>query len=158
MRAQVPFFGHVVSHQGVDVDPAKTEAVENWPTRTNLKDVHAFLGLASYYHRYIPGFSTVAAPMTNLTQQGVDLVWNDACEGPFRTLKTALVMAPVLAYPTREGYFMLSTDASDVGIGAVLEQEQEDGGQVVKKVIGYPPRLKVTHNAATAPLTKNCWQ
>ncbi len=75
--------------------------------------------------------------MTNLTRQGVDLVWDDACEGAFRTLKAALISAPVLAYPTREGHFTLSTDASDVGIGAVLEQDQEEGGQVVKRVIAY---------------------
>ncbi len=75
--------------------------------------------------------------MTNLMRHGVDLVWNDACEGAFRTLKAALVFKSVLAYPTREGHFILSTDASDVRIGAVLKQEQEDGGQVVKKVIAY---------------------
>ncbi len=75
--------------------------------------------------------------MTNLTCQGVDLVWDDAGEGAFRTLKAALVSKPVLAYPTREGHFVLSTDAGDVRIGAVLKQEQEDGGQVVKRVIAY---------------------
>ncbi len=137
MRAEVPFLGHIVSREGVGVDPAKTEAVEKWPTPVNVKDVRAFLGLASYYRRYIPGFSMVAAPMTNLTRQGVDLVWDDACEGAFGTLKAALISAPVLAYPTREGHFTLSTDASDVGIGAVLEQDQEEGGQVVKRVIAY---------------------
>ena len=67
MRAQFPFFGHIVSHEGVGVDPAKTEAMEKWPTPINVKDVRAFLGLASYYTRYIPGFSSVAALMTNLT-------------------------------------------------------------------------------------------
>ncbi len=96
-----------------------------------------FLGLASYYCWYIPGFSMVAAPMTNLMRQGVDFVWDDVCEGAFRTLKAVLVSAPVLAYPTREGHFVLSTDARDVRIGAVLEQEQEDGGQVVMRVIAY---------------------
>ncbi len=135
MRAQVPFLGHIVSREDVGVDPAKTEAIEKWPTPVNVKDVRAFLGLASYYRRNIPGFSTVAAPMTNLTRQGVDLVW--ACEGAFRTLKAALISAPVLAYPTREGHFTLSTIASDVGIGAVLEQDQEELGQVVKRVIAY---------------------
>ncbi len=79
----------------------------------------------------------VAASVTNLMRQGVDLVWDDACEGAFRTLKAALVSAPVQAYPYREGHFVPSTDTSDVGIGAVLEQEQEDEGQVVKKVIAY---------------------
>ncbi len=136
MRAQVPFLGHIVSRQGVGVDPAKTEAVEQWPNPTSVTDVRAFLGLASYYCRYIPGFSTVAAPLTNLTRQGVELVWGDACEGVFWTLKAALVSAPILAYPIREGHFVLSTDGSDVGIGAVLEQEQE-GGRVAKKVIVY---------------------
>ncbi len=126
MRAQVPFLGHIVSRQGVGVDPAKTEAVEQWPTPTSIKDVRAFLGLASHYRRYIPGFSTVAAPFTNLMRQGVDLVWDDTCEGAFQTLKAALTTAPILTYPTREGHFVLSTDASDVGIGAVLEQEQEE--------------------------------
>ncbi len=104
---------------------------------TSVKDVCAFLGLASYYRRYIPGFSTVAAPLTNLTRQGVDLVCDDACEGAFQTLKAALVYARILTYPTREGHFVLSTDASDVGIGDVLEQEQEEGGRVAKKVIAY---------------------
>ncbi len=137
MRAEVPFLGHIVSGEGIGVDPAKMKAMEKWPTPVNVKDVGAFLGLASYYRRYIPGFSMVAAPMTNLTRQGVDLVWDDACEGAFRTLKAALISAPVLAYPTREGHFTLSTDASDVGIGAVLEQDQEEGGQVIKRVIAY---------------------
>ncbi len=67
MRAQVPFLGHIVSRHAVGVDPVKTEAMEKWPTPVNVKDVQAFLGLASYYHRYSPGFSTVAAPITNLT-------------------------------------------------------------------------------------------
>ena len=91
----------------------------------------------------MPGFSTVAAPMTNLTRQGMDLVWDDACKGAFRTLKAALISAPVLAYPTREGHFTLSTDARDIAvleIGAVLEQDQDKGGQVVKRVIAYTPQ------------------
>ncbi len=67
----------------------------------------------------------------------MDLVWGDACEGAFRTLRAALVSAPVLAYPTREGHFTLSTNASGVGIGAVLEQDQDEGGQVFKRVIAY---------------------
>ncbi len=66
-----------------------------------------------------------AAFMTNLTCQGVDLVWDDVCQGTFRTLNSTLVSVSVLAYLTREGHFMLSTDVGDVGIGAVLEQEQE---------------------------------
>ncbi len=103
MRAQVPFLGHIVSRQGVGMDPAKTEAIEQWPTPTSVKDVRAFLGLASYYRRYIPGFSTGAAPLTNLTRQGVDLVWDDACEGAFQTLENCSCECAYthLPYPRR---------------------------------------------------------
>ncbi len=74
MQAQVPFLGNIISLQGVGVDPTKTEAVENWATPINVKDVCAFLGLVSYYRWYIPAFPTVSDPMTNLTRQGVYLV------------------------------------------------------------------------------------
>ena len=73
MRAQVPFLGHIISRQGVGVDPAKTEAVEQWPTPTSVKDVRAFLGLASYYRRYIQGFSTVAAKRARGNGSPMDL-------------------------------------------------------------------------------------
>ncbi len=122
---------------GSGVDLAKTQVVEKWPTQVNIKDLRAFLGLASYYCRYIPGFSTVAAPMTNLTRQGVDLVWDDACEGAFRTLKAALVSAPVLAYPTREGHFVLSTDANDVGISAVRARAERWRTSCQEGIIAY---------------------
>ncbi len=69
MKTQFPFLGHIVSRQAVGMDPAKTEDIENWPTPVNVKDVRAFLGLASYYRRYILGFSTVTAPMTNLMRE-----------------------------------------------------------------------------------------
>ena len=69
-------------------------------------------------------------------------MWDDAYEGAFRTIKVALASAPVLAYPTRKGNFVLSTDASDVEIGAVLEQEQDDGGHVVKRVIAYASKTE----------------
>ncbi len=117
MRAQAPFLGHIVCRQGVGVYPAKPEAVENWITPTSVKDERAFLGLLSYRRRYIPGSSTVAALMTNLMCQGVDLVRDDAWEGALTcegALKALLVSAPVLASPTREGHFVLSTDASNI--------------------------------------------
>ncbi len=137
MRDRVPFLGHYVSCDGVEVDPMKTTAVQNWPTPGSVKDVRAFLGLASYYRRYIPNFASVATPLTGLTKKDAKLIWDDDCEQAFQALKKALVQPPVLAYPTRDGHFVLSTDASDTGMGAVLEQEQEEGGRVVKRVIAY---------------------
>ena len=134
MRGQVPFLGHIVSRQGVGVNPAKTEAVEQWPTPTSIKDV-CFPGpgllLSQIYSQLLNCSSTFDQHDAPGSRLGVGR------EGAFHTLKAALVSAPILAYPTREGHFVLSTDTSDVGIGAVLEQEQDEGGGVAKKVIAY---------------------
>ncbi len=115
----------------------KTAAVQDWPTPRTVTHVRVFLGLASYYRRYIPNFASVATPLTGLTKKEATLVWDDDCERAFETLKKALVQPPILSYPPRDGPFILSTDASDTGIGAVLEQEQEGEGRVVKRVIAY---------------------
>ncbi len=137
MRDRVPFLGHYVSREGVEVHHMKTAAVQDWPTPRTVKDIRAFLGLASYYRRYIPNFTSVATPLTDLTKKDVELIWDDNCEHAFQALKKALEQPPVSAYPTRGGHFVLSTDASDTRMGAVLEQEQEEGGRVVKRVIAY---------------------
>ena len=137
MRDRVPFLGHYVSREGVEVDPMKTATVQDWPTPRTVKDIRAFLGLASYYRRYIPKFASVATPLTDLMEKDIKLIWDDDCEHAFQALKKALVQPPVLAYPTRDRHFVLSMDASDTGMGAVLEQEQEEGGRVVKRVIAY---------------------
>ncbi len=83
MRDRVPFLGHSVSREGVEVDPMKTAAVQDWPTPRTIKDVRAFLGLASYYRRYIPNFASVATPLTGLTKKDAKLVWDDNCEQAF---------------------------------------------------------------------------
>ncbi len=140
MHDRVPFLGHYVSHEGVEVDPMKTAAVQDWVTPRTVKDVRAFLGLASYYRRYIPKFASVAMPLTGLTKKDAKRIRDDDCEQAFLALKKALVQPPVLAYPTREGPFILFTDARDTGMGAVLEQEQEEDGRLVKKVIAYASR------------------
>ncbi len=119
----VPFLGHYVSRKGVEVYPMKAVAVQDWPTPRTVKDVHAFLGLASYYRRYIPIFAFVATPLTGLTKKDAELIWGDDCEQAFQALEKALVQPPVLVYPTRDGHFVLSTDTSDTGMGALLEQE-----------------------------------
>ncbi len=137
MHDRASFLWHYVSREGVEVDPMKTAVVQDWPTPHTVKGVRAFLGLASYYRRYIPNFAAVAAPLTGLTKKDAKMVWGDDCEQAFLALKKAPVQPPMLAYPTRDGQFVLSTDASDMGMSAVLEQEQEEGGQVVKRIIAY---------------------
>lgn len=111
-------------------DLKKIEAVEKWPTPATVKEVRRFLGLASYYRRYISHFADISKPLNNLTQKDVPYVWSCKCENAFHELKAKLVTAPVLAYPQfgqNASLFVLQTDASNVGLGAVLEQ----GGRVI---------------------------
>ena len=107
-------------------DPGKIRVVEEWPQPQNVTALKQFLGLASYYHRYVENFATIAAPLHMLTQKNVPFVWNQECDTAFSVLKGKLIESPVLTYPNfaaDAGSFVLQTDASTVGIGAVLEQD-----------------------------------
>ena len=123
---QVKYLGHVFSSDGMEPDPVKTSAVCDWPTPVNVSNLHSFLGLASYYRRYIHKFSDIAAPLHQLTNKGISFDWNESCQVAFNQLKQKLTQAPVLAYPAfgpSATQFVLQTDASSTGIGAVLEQD-----------------------------------
>ena len=130
-QRQVSFLGHIVGRDGVRCDPAKLEAVADWPHPTNVTEVKSFLGFATYYRRFIAHFSTVASPLTNLTRKDVEFEWTSACERAFRRLKSSLLSAPILAYPRMEGQYILDTDASNTGIGAVLSQMQQGEERVI---------------------------
>ena len=121
------YLGFVVSHEGISPDPQKVAAVQDFPQPTNVGALRSFLGLASYYRRFILGFSTVANPLFALTKKGVEFVWSPACADAFQQLKDRLVEAPVLTFPNFNQGFLLDTDTSGVGLGAVLSQKQEDG-------------------------------
>ncbi|KAK3708498.1 hypothetical protein QZH41_003116 [Actinostola sp. cb2023] len=135
-QKEVSFLGHVVTEDGVATDPAKVEQVLTWPVPENVTEVRSFLGLVSYYRRFIPGFSDTAHPLHRLTEAKTDFQWTPQCQLAFDELKNLLTSAPVLAYPTRYDEFVLDTDASDHGIGAVLSQIQ-DG---VEKPIAFASR------------------
>ena len=129
LREEVPYLGHVVSAHGIRPDPAKTEKMKSFPTPCDVTTVRQFIGLASYYRRFVPGFAKIAAPLHALTKKDVPFNWTVECEVAFCKLKELLVTAPVLAYPRfgPEGEFILETDASGIGLGAVLSQKQDDG-------------------------------
>jgi len=125
--AEVEYLGHVITADGLKPNPRLTEAVQQFPQPENLQDVRRFLGMSSYYRRFIPNFAKVAQPLHRLTAKGVPFDWTAECEIAFLSLKTHLVTPPVLAYPCFTKDFTLETDASIQGLGAVLSQAQEDG-------------------------------
>lgn len=120
--SEVTYLGHVVSAEGVHPDPRKVSAIKEFPIPRNAREVRSFLGLASYYRRFIPAFAQRAKPLTELTRAGVVFSWGEPQQGAFENLKTALTSDLVLAYPDFTRPFVLSTDASGVALGAVLSQ------------------------------------
>lgn len=132
-KKEVKYLGHVVSEAGVSADPDKVKVVREWPTPTDKHQVRSFLGLCTYYRKFVLGFANIAKPLTKLTEDGRDFVWDADCQDAFGRLKQALTTAPILSYPQTSGKFILDTDASNTAIGGVLSQVQN--GQ--EKVIGY---------------------
>ena len=135
LQQSVPFLGHVVSDHVVPTDPKKIEAVRTWPSPQAVEDVKSFLGLCSYYRRFVRGFADIARPLYRLTKGQREFRWTSECEDAFRRLKALLTTAPILAFPTVDGLFVLDTDASNTGLGAVLSQVQGGGGE--EKVIAF---------------------
>ena len=125
------FLGHIISDSGIETDPEKISAVKEWPIPVNVTEVQSFLGLCSYYRRFIPKFADIAKPLHRLTEKGQKFVWNSECEQAFGTLKKYLTEAPILAYPDFSKPFILDTDASDTSIGAVLSQVHDGKERVV---------------------------
>lgn len=126
-RRKVEFLGHMVTAEGLKPNAAQVEAVTSYPVPANVKDVRQFLGLASYYRRFVPCFAKIAAPLHHLLTKGITFNWTLECQQAFEDLKDKLVNSPVLAYPDFNKSFVLETDASIRGLGAVLSQKQSDG-------------------------------
>lgn len=124
---KVNFLGHVVSGEGIKVDPTKVQAVQEWKSPTTPYKIRSFLGLAGYYRRFIRGFSKIATPMTQLLKKNVKFQWTEECERSFEELKKSLTTAPVLAVPEIDQDYTIYTDASKNGLGCVLMQ----GGKVI---------------------------
>jgi hypothetical protein len=96
---EVPFLGHMVSPEGITVDPSKVKVVLEWKPPTTVSEVRSFLGLAGYYRRFIPNFSKISKPLTELLKKGNKYVWSEACDEAFKRLKKLLTTSSVLAQP-----------------------------------------------------------
>lgn len=145
---EVHYLGHVIAEGGVSPDPEKLRAVEAWATPQNVTQLRAFLGLAGYYRRFIKNFAQIAAPLNSMmwgtskrrsqpvAGKQVGWAWGAAQEAAFKKLKESLLQAPILAYADFQLPFVLYTDASQTGLGAVLAQVQEGR----ERVISYASR------------------
>ncbi|KAJ8351912.1 hypothetical protein SKAU_G00233880 [Synaphobranchus kaupii] len=131
LRRETAFLGHIVSERGVATDPSKVAAVRDWSVPGNVGELRSFLGLASYYRRFVRDFATLASPLHHLTDKCRPFVWQEGQSMAFDQLRVALTEAPVLAYPDAQRPFIVDTNASNTGVGAVLSQMDEDGERVV---------------------------
>jgi hypothetical protein len=119
----VPFLGHVISPDGITVDPRKIQDVLNWKPPTSTTQVRSFLGLAGYYRRFIPNFSKIVKAITEALKKGIKYVWHEECDDAFQTLMKLLTTSPVLAQPDIAKSFDVYCDASRTRLGCILMQE-----------------------------------
>ena len=131
LNDKVDYLGFEVSSQGVHASPNKVRAVVEWPRLKDVHDVRSFLGLASYYRKFICSFSDIARPLTDLIRAAKEFDWKDAQQSAFIWLKTALAKGPILLLPDFDRPFVITTDASEAAAGAILEQNQGRGLQSV---------------------------
>lgn len=143
LRPEVRFLGHVISAKGVQVDTEKVKALDTWPAPKTVRDVRQVLGFMSYYRRFVPNFAQLARPLHALVGGKAKrgrvpgpITWSDECQAAFNELKRRLMSPPVLAYPDFTLPFILTTDGSLRGLGAVLSQKQGGG----ERVIAYASR------------------
>jgi len=134
---EVQFLGHVISTQGIAVDPAKIETVVKWERPQTVSEVRSFLGLAGYYRRFVEGFSKMVSPLTQLTRKDQSFSWTDECEVCFEDMKRRLTTAPILTIPDMTKTFEVYCDASYQGLGCVLMQD--------KRPVAYASRQLKVH-------------
>ncbi|KAK3728734.1 hypothetical protein QZH41_002654 [Actinostola sp. cb2023] len=149
LKREVTYVGHLLSAEGITTDPEKTAAVREWKTPTTVKELRSFLGFVGYYRRFCKNFAAIAGPLHELVNTCLKELkehrklkvsftqrWNSNCQKAFDTLKEKLTSPPVLGYVDFSKPFIVETDASNEGLGAVLSQEQD--GQ--RRVIAYASR------------------
>ncbi|GBN10046.1 Transposon Ty3-I Gag-Pol polyprotein [Araneus ventricosus] len=142
-RKEVSYLGHIISADGVKTDIEKTKTVVDWPRPESVYDLRSFLGLFTYYRRFVRNFSAIARPLHKLTEARSNYNWTEECEKSFNSLKQAMITSPVLSYPRTDKEFILDTDASSEGIGAVLSQKignEECAIAYFSKILGKPER------------------
>jgi len=149
------YLGHKIGNGEVKPDQDKISAVTNYPVPKTKKQVRGFLGLTGYYRKFIQNYAEKAAPLTDLTKKSLPdkVMWTVKCEKAFNTLKTALCQSPILKSPDFERKFILQTDASDIGVGAVLSQLDEEGKECP---LAYYSRKLLPREKRYSTVEKEC--
>ena len=137
LKSKISFLGHKIDGDGIHTMDDKIVAIKNFPRPKSVENVRSFLGLCGYYRSFIDGFSKLASPLTQLLKKDIPFHWNTLQETSFQTLKEALTHAPVLAFPDYTLPFVMYTDASALGLGAVLMQQDARGKN---RAIAYASR------------------
>lgn len=136
LKSELKYLGYRVTKEGLQTDPEKIESMVNYPTPKRVKDVRRFVGMVSWYRRFVPNFSSRIRPLTNLTRKNCKFVWSPECEVAFQEMKQLLISSPILSCPDFSREFVLQCDASQIGLGCVLTQNFDDG----EKIISYASR------------------
>lgn len=152
--SQVGFLGHIIGNGVVQPSPEKVISIQNCKRPNTKKQVRSFIGLVSYYRKFIPNCSTVAAPLTDLTKKGkpTRVRWDQEQENAFQTLIELLSKSPILCLPDFDKGFIVRTDASDIGIGAVLLQEHQN----YKFPVCYASKKLLDRERAYSVIEKEC--
>ncbi|PAV73798.1 hypothetical protein WR25_20102 [Diploscapter pachys] len=129
-KREINFLGYTIGKEGLKPNPAKVKAITNFPRPKSLREVRGFIGMASYFRRFIPNFAKIAAPLTDLTKKETPFKWNENAEEAFDKLKVALSTAPILQAPRLGSPFTIEVDASGISIGAMLCQLNREANEI----------------------------
>lgn len=131
LKEQTQYLGFIIDKTGVKPDPNKVAAIRSLPSPTTVREVRSFIGMCSYYRRFVPNFSKIAEPLVSLTKKYAKFKWNPQCQLAFDYIKDSLTVIPLLSYPDPSREYVLYTDASDTAVGACLVQETDDDDQEI---------------------------
>lgn len=137
---EIRYLGHIINKRGIRPDPNKIEAVQKFPIPKTVRQVKSFLGLASYYRKFIENFSKTSEPINKLLKKDTKFKWDAKCDEAFELLKEKLITPPILAFPILDQEYTITTDASQTSVGAVLSQEHEINGIKADLPICYMSR------------------